>query len=271
MYNHPLTLLFHWISAPFQYRSLLRGFLRQEIKGRYAASMGGLLWAVLTPLANILIYIFVFSVVMKIRIPEADTGTSEFHIYLLAALLPWMAFAESINRSTSILLEKSALITKVSFPVQLLPYVGVLGTFILNALAIGLLLVYLLFKGYFGLAWLWLVPVYLFHLLFALGIIAFAAAVCVFIRDLQQLVTLLMQVWFFMTPIIYPLSLVPDPYRAWMLYNPLYYFAELYRDILLLHTVQPWEFAGAGFLSVFVFATGGWFFMRIKHAFGDVL
>lgn len=269
--HNPLLLLKAWSATPFQYRTLLLGFLRQDIKGRFAASMGGLVWSLLTPLANILIYIFVFSLVLKVRIPEAQAGTDEFHIYLLAGLLPWMAFADTLTRGTAILLEKAGLITKVSFPVQMLPYVSGFSAYLLNGVGLLLLLGYLLVRGYGSLTWLWLPLIFFFNLLLAIGLVAITAALCVFIRDLQQLIGLLVSVWFFLTPIIYPEFLVPEEFRAWIMLNPMYYFITLYREVLLQHSLSFTYLAGTAAFSAIVFAAGGWFFMRIKHAFGDVL
>jgi lipopolysaccharide transport system permease protein len=266
-----IDLLRHWIQVPWTHRSLLYGFLEQDIKGRFAGSMGGLLWSVIIPLVNIFIYIFVFSVVMKIRIQPEETGTDEFAIYLLAGMLPWLAFSEALSRSTPALLEKAGLITKVHFPVHILPYVMVFSSFILNGLALLLFLIYLAFSGYLSQLWLFFPLLLILHVLFTLGLAAFAAALCVFLRDLQQLMTVILSLWFFLTPIIYPLSMVPEPYSNWLVWNPTFYFAELYRDLLLQSSVDMFTFSWVAAMSVGVWLAGGWFFMRIKHAFGDVL
>ncbi len=261
-----------WLLAPFIHPGLLRGFLSQDINGRFAGSMGGLFWSVLTPLANILIYMFVFSVIMRVRLPVEEIGTESFAIYLLSGLLPWMAFAEAMNRAPSFLLEKAALITKVSFPVEILPYINIITPFALNGIGFVLFLGYLLLAGYGQIGWLWLPLVILCHILFTLGLVAIISALSVFLRDLQQLVGLLVSVWFFLTPILYPLSMVPEGFRALILWNPMYPFIELYRQVLL----RDDGVSGGLLLAILLLAglsylLGGWFFMRIKHAFGDVL
>ncbi len=260
-----------WIVAPIIYRSLFRGFIQQELQGRYAGSMGGLIWSVLTPLSTILIYIYVFSVIMKIRILSVETGTDQFVIYLLTGLFPWMAFSEALSRSTSLLLDKAALITKVSFPVEILPAVGTASPFILNGIGFGVFLLYLIIEGYFHVFWLLLPVVIITHMLFTAGLVAFLSAICIFVRDIQQVVGVLVSVWFFLTPIIYPISLVPEGFKQWVILNPMYVFIELYRHILLQHNL-PVELALAAVaLSGVSFIGGGWFFIRIKHSFGDVL
>jgi lipopolysaccharide transport system permease protein len=260
-----------WGLAPFKHYSLLRGFLRQDIHGRFAGSMGGLFWSVLTPLAHILIYLFVFSTIMKIRLQIEEVGTDRFAVYMLSGLLPWMAFAEALGRAPGLLLEKANLITKVSFPVEILPYVNTSTPFLLNGIGFGLFLLWLLFLGYFDPAWLLLPLVVFCHFLFTLGLVALLSALSVFLRDLQHVIALAVTVWFFMTPIIYPLSMVPQELHIWMQLNPMYPFIELYRQVLLQHSLPLDLLAAAAALGLAVYSAGGWFFMRIKHAFGDVL
>jgi lipopolysaccharide transport system permease protein len=260
-----------WISSIFKHYALMFSFIRQDINARFIGSIGGMIWTILTPLANILIYIFVFSVIMKIRIQTAETGTDEFVIYLLTGLLPWLAFAEAINQSTTLLLNKANLITKVSFPVEILPIVGSLVSFILGGIGFVIFLLYLAFAGYLHLTWLLLPIVVILHLMFTIGLVALISAIGVFVRDIQHVVTMLVTIWFYLTPILYPLSLVPELYQKLVIYNPMYIFIDLYRQILLQHTLPIDLFGIVIFLACFIFALGGWFFMKIKHSFGDVL
>ncbi len=260
-----------WFIAPIRYKSLLREFIYQDINTRFANSIGGLLWTVINPLVTILIYVFIFSVIMKMRVSLSETGTDQFAVYLLAGLLPWMAFADAFGRSTGLLLEKSSLITKVAFPVHILPYAGAMVAYILNGIGFGLFLLNLLFNGYLAWTW-WLLPLVLgLQFLFTMGLVAFSAAICVFLRALQQVFALLLSVWFFLTPIIYPLSMVPDSYRAWFYLNPFYFFVELYRQLLLRQHLDVHHLLIVSLVSLCVFVLGGWFFMRIQRSFGDVL
>ena len=260
-----------WLIAPFQYKSLLREFVLQDINSRFANSIGGLVWTVLNPLVNIMIYIFVFSVIMKMRVSMSDTGTDLFAVYLLSGLLPWMAFSDAFGRSTGLLLERASLITKVAFPVHILPYAGSIVPFILNGIGFGLFLLYLLFKGYLALSWLALPLLIILHFIFTSGLVAFSSAICVFVRDLQQVFALLISVWFFLTPIIYPVSMIPEQYRAGLYFNPFFFFVELYRDVLMRHQLDLKNLAIVTVISLVTFILGGLFFMRIKRSFGDVL
>lgn len=260
-----------WLTSPFIFRSLLKGFVRQDILGRFAGSMGGLFWAVLTPLANIVIFWFVFSTIFRARISIEEVGTDNFFIYLLSGLIPWMAFSEALARSTTLLLDKTNIITKVSFPVQVLPYAGVLVPFILNGVTMAIFLAYLFFDGYAHLSWLWLPVVTFLFFVLTMGLCAFLSAFSVFLRDIQQMIAVIISLWFYLTPIIYPLSFVPEAYRKWFSANFVTVFVELFRDILLRHEVSGPYLSVAFLLSLVFFLSGGYFFMRIRHAFGDVL
>lgn len=266
-----MRLIKSWILIPFKNRFIISGLVWQDIQGRFVGSMGGLLWSVMIPFANILIFIFIFSKVMKIKVPASEAGTASFVIFLLTGLIPWMAFSEALMRSTTILLEKASIITKVMFPVEVLPFVCVAVAFILNAAGFVFLLLYLSVRGYADVAWL-LLPIAIFlHILFTLGLTSLMAALAVFIRDIQQLMIVILNLWMYATPIVYSLSMVPEPFNGLMMYNPIYSFIDLYRQILLHHSVSVVTWLLTGFWSTTSFSLGGWVFMRIKHAFGDVL
>lgn len=266
-----LKIIERWLKIPFQHRTLFRGFIRNEIKGRFAGSMGGFMWGLVTPLANLLIYIFVFSVVLKIKLKPMETGTASFAIYFLSGLLPWAAFAEALNNATDAFLGRAGLITKVAFPLEILPLTGVIVPFCLNGLGFLMFLIYLVFKGYGHLAWFWLPVVVLLHMIFTLGMVNLIASLSVFVRDIKQFIGTALSLWFFMTPVIYPVSMVPEQFRWLIFLNPMYPFIELYHQVLLYHSLS-WAMLGcAAALTLLVFSGGVLFFERSKNAFADVL
>jgi len=260
-----------WVQIPFHHRTLFWGFVNNEIRGRFAGSMGGFLWSLLTPLANLIIYIFVFSIVLKIRLKPMETGTDSFAVYFLAGLLPWIAFTESLDSATDIFLSRANLITKVAFPLEILPMVGVVVPFCLNGLGFGMYLVYLKFMGYCHLGWLWLLLVVPVHMVFTLGLVVMISSLSVFLRDVRQFMGTVISLWFFSTPIIYPLSMVPGQFQWLIKLNPMYPFVELYHQILLSHSISTNLFTCAMGLALFSFISGVLFFERFKHAFSDVL
>ncbi len=266
-----LQLLHSWISTPVSQYRLFSNFTRQDFFGQFTASIGGFLWLILTPVIHIIIYAFVFSYIFRMR-EVAEFGEIQFVIFMMIGYLPWFAFADAISKSTGLLLEKAPLITKVMFPVQILPVVGTVVPYLTHAIGFGLLLLYLAFQGYLSWMWLLLPVVFALQFLFTMGLVAILSALCVFLRDLQQLVALLVTIWFFLTPIIYPISLVSDEFvRNLFLLNPMHSFVNLYREIVVLGEFSWINLEIVIGVSVFSYLFGGWLFMRIKHAFGDVL
>jgi len=260
-----------WIEVPFRFRTLFWGFVNNEIRVRFAGSIGGLAWSLLTPLANLLIYIFVFSVVLKIRLKPMETGTDSFAVFFLAGMLPWLAFSEALGSSTDLFLGRASLITKVAFPLEVIPLTGLVVPFFLNGLGFVMYLGYLMFKGYVHSGWIWLPVVIVVHMVFTLGLIILVSSLSVFLRDIRQFIGIVLSLWFFMTPIIYPLSMVPEKWRWMMKLNPMYPFIDLYHKVLLQGSIS-WSMLGYTIgLSAVFFVSAILFFERSKHAFADVL
>lgn len=260
-----------WIEVPFRFRTLFRGFLTKEIRGRFAGSVGGFFWSLLTPLANLFIYIFVFSVVLDLRLKPMETGTDSFAVFFLAGMLPWLAFSEALTSATDLFLGRANLITKVSFPLELLPLTGLVVPFFFNGLGFVMYLVYLVWKGYAHVGWLWLPLVIGMHMVFTLGLIALISSLTVFLQDIKQFVGIAVSLWFFLTPIIYPLSMVPEAYRWMITVNPMYPFIDLYHQVLLQGSIS-YAMLGCGMgLAILVFIGGMVVFERSKYAFADVL
>jgi lipopolysaccharide transport system permease protein len=265
------SLIRRWGGVPFRFRTLFWGFVRNDIRGRFAGSMGGFVWSLLTPLANLIIYIFVFSVVLQIRLKPMETGTDSFAIFFLSGMLPWLAFSEAVNGSADLFLGRAHLITKIAFPLEILPLTGLMVPFFLNGLGFVMFLGYLILKGYAALGWLWLPLVIGVHMAFTLGLIILVSSLTVFIRDINQFIGIVVSLWFFLTPIIYPLSMVPETYRWMIQLNPMYPFVELYRQVLLQGAL-PWPMLGyAVGVSTVLLAGAVLFFERSKYAFADVL
>ncbi|MFH0994561.1 MAG: ABC transporter permease [Pseudomonadota bacterium] len=253
------------------HKTLFWGFVNQEFKGKYAGSMGGLLWSVITPLANLLIFIFVFSVVFSIRMKPIETGTDSFVVFLLTGLLPWIAFSDALASSTGMFVGKANLITKVAFPLELVPSAGILVTFMLNGIGFILLLIYLTFEGYCHLAWLYLPIVTVVFMVFTLGLVVLIASLSVFIRDIQQIMASILTLWLYLTPILYPNQMVPESLRFILDINPVNPFIELYHQVLLQHVFSFELFGYAAGFAAISFIAGVWFYNKSRNAFADVL
>jgi lipopolysaccharide transport system permease protein len=264
-------LIHDWVLTPITHSRLVKGFTRQDFTAQFTASVGGFFWLLLTPICNITIYAFVFSYIFKVRAVE-DFGETSFVLFLMVGYLPWFAFAESIGKSTSLLLDKAGLITKVKFPVQVLPLSGTLVPYLTHAIGLILLLIYLAINGYANILWAALPLIFFLQFVFTIGLVAVLCSLSVFLRDLQQLVALVISVWFFLTPIIYPLNMIQsDSLRDFFLWNPMHNFINLYREIILLGEISFINLQISIVFATTSYLVGGWLFMKIRPAFGDVL
>lgn len=259
-----------WMSILRHY-SLLKGFISREVKGRFAGSVVGIAWALIHPIALILVYTFVFSIVIRIQVTQAETGTDSYLIFFLTGMLPWLIFADSLSRASGSLIGNSGLITKVVFPVELLPFSAIMAAVITNGVGLLIFIGYLGLSGYASIYWLFIIPLLLVQLLFTWGLALLLSALCVFIRDVQEVMGIVLMVWFFTTPIIYPVSFVPEWVGEYILSNPMSMLILGYRAAILQHEFFPSDFLVLFILSCASFMLGSWFFMRAKSAFGDVL
>lgn len=267
--------MLHLLMAPFiaifRHQQLLREFVARDIKGRFAGSFAGILWTVINPLATIIAYYFVFSLVLRVSVTVEDTGTDQFIIFFLAAFFPWTMFADTLGKSAGSIVSQSGLVTKVVFPVELIPVSSLFSAFIVNGMGFLIFLIYLAFSGFYHVSWLWLPVVIAIEMLFALGLALFFSAFSVFIRDTTEVLGIALMLWFFGTPIIYPQSMVPEAMKSFFDVNPMALFARCIRDILLRHQVDEWLMLKLFVMAVVLLIPCTWFFMRSKPSFGDVL
>jgi lipopolysaccharide transport system permease protein len=214
--------------------SLIWELTKRDFTERFAGSILGSLWALIWPLVNLLIYIVIFGRMMGARLP-GHSGMSAYGIYLAAGLIPWTALANAISRSSSVFLDKKHVITKIriSLP-SLLIYVNLSET-ITFLFSMAFFFIYLFSNGYkFHLNLLLLPFIYYLQQLFAYGIGLFAASVTVFIRDLREVINIVLQLWFWFTPIVYVRDILPDFLKNIIIYNPAYIFIESYQRIFVL-------------------------------------
>jgi ABC-type polysaccharide/polyol phosphate export permease len=199
----------------FAYREVFLALVWRELKSRYRGSILGYLWTLLHPLLLMTIYSLVFAVYMRIDIPK-------YPVFVFSGLLPWMWFSSAMLASTTSIIEGGGLIKRTAFPPQILPAVAVTSTLVNFLLALPLLLAFVIGWG-LRVSWaLLMLPVLiLIQYLLTLGLALPLSMVTVRYRDLQHLIASLMTLWFFVTPILYPVSFVPASLRAFVWLNPL--------------------------------------------------
>ncbi len=255
----------------FLYKHLLIHMVIREIKSRFAGSSAGILWSFIHPLVMLLAFLFVFVYIFKLRLPEYS-GSQGAVIYLMAGLFPWMALAEGISRSTSSLLENATLIQKTVFPTEILPAKAVIAAFSTHGIAIGALAVYaVLIKHHIAIL-AYLPFIIVLQLLFTLGVGFILACLSVFLRDTLQVVQLLITFGIYVTPILYPISMLPEWARSIMYINPVYPFISIYHDLFLHGGIRDYTMVLLVLMWTIIFySTGAYVFSKLKPEFADWL
>ncbi len=261
------------IQSIWHNRSLMRSMVRRDILGRYRGSLGGWFWTVLNPLLLMATYFFVFGVVMQTKVSE-DKGPGAFALYLIAGMLPWLAFSEAIGRAPSNMWENRQFIKKLRFPVETLPVNIMLSglTSEVFGLAIYLSGLLLLRGGHLPLTVLWLPVLVLPQMLLTAGLCWLLAALGVFIRDLAQVIGFVLTLWFFLTPICYSEAGLPEPARSILAANPIYVLVHGYRTIFLAGHQPDWSPLWKLYvLSAAVFFLGHALFYKLRKSFADIV
>ncbi len=224
------------------YRGFVFGSVKREFQAKYMNAMLGALWSLLSPLAMIVVYTVIFAEVMHSKLPGAG-GDARFaySIYLCAGVLTWGLFAEIVARAQSMFIEQANLIKKISFPRICLPLIVVLNALVNFGIIFGLFTLFLLASGSFpGAVFLAVVPVLAIQLLLAIGLGMIAGVLNVFFRDVGQFVTIAMQFWFWLTPVVYPVTILPPEVRALLGWNPMARLVEAYHQVLVKGVAPDW-------------------------------
>ena len=256
----------------FKYRALIRGLAARELKARYRGSALGFLWSFVNPLLLLLIYTFVFTVVMPgTHPPEYEP----YALFMFCGILPWAWFSASLLESSNSLIAGGHLIRKVLFPAEVLPITTVIANLLHFGLGLPILGAFLLYSGspLVTSDLVWLPVVILVQLILTLGLALGLAALTAHFRDMKDLLANLMTVWFFATPIIYPISQAPESVRSFLSLNPFTHLARAYQDVLFVpgpYTAWPrlLELGGA---SILVFLAGYFLFDRLRDTFPEAV
>ncbi len=215
-------------------RELMVNLTLRELRSKYKRSFLGWTWSLLNPLASMLVFTVVFRVFLGLEIPQGDpSGMRNFAFFLLCGLLPWNFLSNSVSGSMAVLVSNSNLIKKVYFPREVLVGANVASWVVALLLELAVLTVALQVAG--NLVVPWLVPVLFLvsvQTAFVVGVGLVLSVLNVYFRDIQHLVGILLQIWFYATPIVYPLEEVPGDLLFWYKLNPMVRFVEAYRDCL---------------------------------------
>ncbi len=276
MKTSPLSFLrlfvrhFLW---PLGQRNLIWQFARREVLGRYRGSVLGVSWSVLTPMAMLAVYTLVFRHIFKAKWPGVEDGNMSFALNLFAGLLVFNWAAEFLSRAPRLVTEQPNLVTKVVFPLQVLPWSALLSSFFHALVSCAVWLAgCLLFGQGLHVSWLALPLVFLALMPTLLGLGWALSALGVYFKDLGEIVGLVMGMLLFLTPVFFPLSVLPDFLQVWVQFNPLAIPIEALRQIGLMGV---WPNVSS-LLQLFtvglgVALGGAWLFERSRKGFADVL
>ncbi len=251
-----------------QYRDLFYFLILREIQIRYKQTVLGGAWAVLQPLMTMVVFSLFFG-----RIAKIPSDGIPYPIFSFAALVPWTYFSNAVNFSSNSLVVNQAFISKVYFPRIAIPAASILSWLLDFFIALGVLFVMMAFYRIAPSPLIFMVPVLtLLMVLTAGGVGMWLAAVNVQYRDLRYAVTFLIQLWMFVSPVVYPISMVPKKFQIIYAINPMAGIIEGFRSAFLGTIDFPWVLVGvSSFVSVLIFVTGLAYFKRVERVFADVV
>jgi lipopolysaccharide transport system permease protein len=260
------------LNAVWAYRSFIISSIKNDFKARFVRSKIGGLWMVLHPLAMVLIYALILSALLKAKLPDVDTIYA-YPIYLTAGILAWTIFSESVSKSLTIFVDNGNLIKKVAFPKLVLPIITA-GTVTLNSLVL-LLAIFIVFAflGHFpGVQSLWLPVLFFITLVFGMSIGLILGVLNVFIRDIGQIIPVILQFGFWLTPIVYTISIIPEAHQHWFDYNPMTHITGAFQDVLLYNKmIDLYALSKFILVSLGLFALGMFMFKKAAPEMVDQL
>lgn len=252
---------------------LLPPFIWRDIREQYAGSSLGLVWSLVQPLLFILLYWLVFAQIMRIRL-GGTLDDIPFIAYLLSGLLPWFAFQDGISKGANAVVSRRDMVKKVHFPVHVFPLAAVTAAFVSHAIGFSVfLLVFVLWRGQVDIAQMaLLVVLFGLQLLFVAGLSLCLAAITVYIRDITQIIGIILMALFYTAPILYPLEMVPEGLRSVIALNPFTPIADSYHRLILLGTwPEPQTWLLLVVFAVSSLLVGHYVFKRLEPGFADVL
>jgi lipopolysaccharide transport system permease protein len=253
-------------------RRLLLEMARRDISDRYAGQMLGSVWAVVHPVMTIVVFIFIFAVVFRVKVDGSLNIPGDHTLYMMSGLVPWLVIADVLGRSSSMISSQASLVKQVVFPVEILPVKMVLASLPTFVIGFSGLLIYALITGRFSMAIL-LYPVAAVPLyLFLLGTAFALSAVGVFLRDIREIVQMYSMIGVYIAPIFYFMDWVPGPVKPLLYANPVTVFIETFHDTAYYGGIRSWFVWITATVVGLVFCwAGAAIFAKLKPHFGSYL
>ncbi len=272
--NQPLSINPSQIVTSFiKNRQLIWQLTKRDVIGRYKGSVLGLAWSFFNPLIMLVIYTFVFSIVFKARWNTGSDSKTEFALVLFIGMIVHGLLAECINRAPTIIITNVSYVKKVVFPLEILPWVT-MGATIFHTLVSFLVwsLFFILVNHSFNWTALFLPLILLPLILFTMGFAWLLASLGVFLRDISQITGVFTTILLFISPVFYPISMLPEKYQIILYVNPLTFIIEQSRDVLMWGKLPNWQGLGIAMLISLIVAWAGFaWFQKTRRGFADVL
>lgn len=271
--GHSVSIVF-LLKSLWQHRQLIIQMMRREVVGRYRGSVFGLAWSFFNPVLMLVVYTFVFSVVFKARWGVGGNESQvDFAIVLFVGMIIHGLFAECVNRAPGLILTNVNYVKKVIFPLEILPVVA-MGSALFHTLVSLLVLMGAILLSGTALSWTILFfPLVLLPLLLGtMGLVWFLAALGVYLRDIAQVAGMVTTILMFLSPVFYPISMLPEKYQVWMHLNPLTFFMEEARKVMIFGgypDLSGWLIY-LGLSSLMAWLGFAWF-QKARRGFADVI
>lgn len=263
----------HVFTVLWRNRVLVTELATREFQALYRTSLLGVVWALLNPLLSLMVYTFVFGLVLKIKWQQEVPRVDEFALILFTGMIVFYFFADCLIRSPGLMLENVNYIKKVIFPLEIMPWIVVVGALVKASVSLAILLIFIIFlHGLPPWTAIFLPLVFAPIALLTLAISWFLASTGVFIRDLSQIVSPLVTLLFFISPVFYPIAALPEGLQPFLYLNPVTFIIQQARDILLIGEMPNFLGLLTYFMVAWIAAWAGllWF-SRTKRGFADVI
>lgn len=250
----------------YAYRDMIFSLVRRELRGRYKGSVLGFLWTYINPLCQVIVYSAVFSVIFRVNIDK-------FYLYMIIGMMPWTFFNTAVQGGTTCIRAQADMVKKIYFPREVIPISYVTSAFVNMLFSFVIVFLAVIVSGYgFNLRVIfWLPVIMICEYLLALGIAFIVSAITVYFRDLEQIISVVMMAWIYVTPIMYNMEYVPEELRPLIvLLNPMTPVVELYHQILYYRIAPTLNYLLlAGGTGIIVFAIGALIFAKLDRNFAE--
>ena len=255
------------LSEIVEYSDMIKSLVKRDLRGKYKGSVLGFLWTFINPLCQIIVYTIVFSIIVR-------NDMENFYVYMITGMIPWLFFDASLRQGAGCIRGQGDMVKKIYFPREVLPISCVTTNFV-NMLFCFVIVFLVIAVSGIGVSWKGLVflpLVMAIEYMFAVGLTLLVSAATVYLRDLEHIVTVFLMIWIYMTPIMYPMTMIPEPLKTIFKLNPMTAIIECYHNILYKLTLPSIKYLAYSFVwAVVMLVIGELVFKKLSDNFAEEL